>query len=241
MKPNALFIALVLAAGSFSVTALAQPASDATAKVSPLARLDANGDGAVDRDEAAAQPRLAAHFDRLDRNGDGKLDASELRRNGGMRGKRQGPRGRAGGVMGHAGLHGIARLDGDGDGRISRAELEQAGQRETGQTARRGMRDSRGGHAWLLENFDIIDVNSDGYIVRSELQAWQQVRREMRQEEMRERFDARFAAADTNGDGKLSRDEVKQHMPHLESAFAWMDDNRDGYLDRDEIFPRRGN
>ena len=34
---------------------------------------DTNGDGVIDRSEAAANPRLAAKFDELDKNKDGKL------------------------------------------------------------------------------------------------------------------------------------------------------------------------
>lgn len=43
------------------------------------AQLDRNGDGAIDRTEAAAQPRLAERFDRLDRDGDGRVTRDELR------------------------------------------------------------------------------------------------------------------------------------------------------------------
>lgn len=44
-----------------------------------LAQLDRNGDGRIDRAEAAAAPRLSERFDRIDRNGDGALDRDELR------------------------------------------------------------------------------------------------------------------------------------------------------------------
>ena len=56
---------------------------------------------------------------------------------------------------------------------------------------------------------------------------------------MRKRFDERFAAADLNGDGKLSRVEVDEKMPRLSSRFAWMDDNRDGFLSSDELRPMK--
>ena len=57
---------------------------------------------------------------------------------------------------------------------------------------------------------------------------------------MRQRFDERFAAADLNGDGKLSRVEVGEKMPRLAERFAWVDENGDGFLSREELQPRRG-
>lgn len=64
------------------------PAADGTAPPPPspamagrgfgdrmFARLDANGDGAIDRDEFRAQ--AARRFDRMDTNKDGKVDATE--------------------------------------------------------------------------------------------------------------------------------------------------------------------
>ena len=91
------------------------------------------------------------------------------------------------------------------------------------------------GGGWLLEQFDAIDVNSDGYIVRAELRAWQQAQRPQREAERERRFQERFSAADLNGDGVLSRVEVEEKMPRLLASFAWMDDNRDGFLSQDEL------
>ena len=134
---------------------------------------------------------------------------------------------------------GIARLDTDGDGRISRAELEQAAQAR-GERGARGHRGHRGaGGGWLLGNFDAIDANNDGYVVRAELHAWQQARRPQRKAERERRFNERFDAADLNGDGRLSRIEVDEKMPRLSASFAWMDDNRDGFLSRGELKPQR--
>jgi len=73
------------------------------------ARLDTNRDGAIDRAEAAAHPRLAQAFDRLDANRNGRLEAGE-------RPKRQHGGRHAGGVGR------IVKLDTDRDGRISRNE-----------------------------------------------------------------------------------------------------------------------
>jgi Ca2+-binding EF-hand superfamily protein len=54
---------------------------------------------------------------------------------------------------------------------------------------------------------------------------------------MQQKFEQRFAAADLNRDGKLSRTEVAEKMPRMEKRFAWMDDNRDGFLSRSELHP----
>lgn len=223
MKHKTLFaaLALTLAAGVAATTvAAAEPA--AKPERGTRATLDANGDGAIDRAEAAASPKLAQRFDTLDRNGDGRLDAGERPRH-----QARGHGRRHGGQRLHGGPGGIERLDADGDGRISRAEVEAA-------PAGRGARPNR----WL-QHFDAIDANRDGQVVRTEFNAWQDRQRSEREAAMRKRFDERFAAADLNRDGKLSRVEADEKMPHLAQRFAWMDDNRDGFLSRAELQPRK--
>ena len=66
-----LAVASVLAAGA----AFAAPATAPAAKAH--VRLDANGDGVIDRAEAAKAPKFAERFARLDRNGDGNISKSE--------------------------------------------------------------------------------------------------------------------------------------------------------------------
>ena len=94
--------------------ALASAATIAAPPAPRASRLHTNHDGAVDRTEAAAQPRLAEHFDRIDRNHDGRITADE--RPQGMHGMHE----RHGGPDAR-----LARLDADGDGRLSRAEIGQ--------------------------------------------------------------------------------------------------------------------
>lgn len=171
------------------------------------AALDADGDGAVDRSEAAQAPRLAAQFDRLDADGDGRLSAEERPQRGGR----------------HRGHRDLGALDGDGDGRVSRAEFDagqSANPRRDGQPA---------------PDFAAIDGNRDGYLVRSEWRAYQQRMRPQREAEHAQRLQAKFAEADLNRDGRLSRVEVDEAMPRLSSRFAWSDDNRDGFLSLAEL------
>ncbi|SBV51972.1 hypothetical protein XBLMG947_2762 [Xanthomonas bromi] len=71
------------------------------------AKLDKNGDGMIDRSEAAADPTLATQFDTLDTNKDGKLSRDERpHHRGGGRGEW------------------MARLDTNKDGRINREEAK---------------------------------------------------------------------------------------------------------------------
>ena len=79
---------------------------------------------------------------------------------------------------GHGG--GIAMLDANQDGRIARAEL-------SGEDRRAGR---------LSKQFDAIDGNHDGYLVRTELRAWHQAHRAERQAKRAEKGAQRFAAAD---------------------------------------------
>lgn len=222
-----LLAAALLALGATAAVAAPPAAPDARARVNT----DANGDGAIDRAEAAKSPRLAEKFDQLDRNRDGRLTADERPQGKGMHGDgRRGP-----GGYGKRG--GMERLDTDGDGRISRAEFD------AGQAARAQREAAKGGEAAAKRgpafDFAAADANRDGYLVRSELRAYHERQRPQREAEHARRSAERFAAADINRDGKLSKLEVSEKLPHLEKSFAWMDENRDGFLSRDELQPPR--
>jgi hypothetical protein len=135
-----LFACLGLAAS----IALALPAAAGEGKAGGRAKIDANGDGVIDRSEAAAHPRLAENFERMDKNQDGRIDASERpQRQGKGRDGRQGQRGER-----------MAKLDSNGDGRFSREELA--------------------GRERALQNFTAIDSNNDGFLTREEMRAYHQ-------------------------------------------------------------------
>ena len=70
-----LLLALLLGT---SASGIALAADTPTTPAPRPARLDTNGDGVIDRSEAAANPRLAAKFDELDKNKDGKLTPDEM-------------------------------------------------------------------------------------------------------------------------------------------------------------------
>lgn len=215
------FTALAVVLAATAGIAVAAPQDPSAGHGNPhrsMMKIDLNNDGVIDRAEADQHPRLAGKFDTLDQNKDGKLDQTER---GSWKGKR-GARGFGGGMgMGGMGMAHAAKLDADGDGRISLAEAATS--------------------AEIADKFAEIDLNRDGYIVRSELRSHHERLRPQREAERVKRLDERFAAADRNGDGKLSKIEVSEQMPHLSQAFAFMDEDRDGSLTRDDLqqTPRR--
>ena len=74
---------LLLALGLLGSTSAPAAPQDALPEMARqrLAEVDANGDGAIDRAEAAANmPRLADQFDQLDANHDGRLTMAEVER-----------------------------------------------------------------------------------------------------------------------------------------------------------------
>lgn len=105
MKPIAM-LALALAIAGTAAAAFAQDPQPAASQPARHAKIDANGDGVIDRSEAAANPKMAEHFDRLDANKDGRITADERPQRGGKGGRER-----------------MQQLDTDNDGRFSREEL----------------------------------------------------------------------------------------------------------------------
>ena len=110
-----------VALASVTTVALAQsapdPAAHRGAMMERLKAADTNGDGMLSQQEAAALPRIAAHFNEIDADKNGQVTFDELRAY--MQAKRGGFAKKA-----------FATLDANGDGKVSRDEfLAQAGAR----------------------------------------------------------------------------------------------------------------
>jgi len=206
MKP---IVTLVfgLALTGAALPGLAQQTGSAEAKPGRHAQIDTNGDGAIDRAEAAKMPRLAEHFDRLDANKDGRISAEERPQRGG-KGARHGGRGgqqmaaldankdgaidRAEAAKMPRFAEHFDRLDANKDGRISAEERPQRGGK--GGHGRGGQprakldrngdgrlgRDEVAGREAILQRFDTIDGNKDGYLTREEMQAHREAHRGQR-------------------------------------------------------------
>lgn len=109
---------------------------------------------------------------------------------------------RHGRAHGGPGNHFFAEMDANKDGKVTREEAKSAGDRL----------------------FQKLDLNRDGSVTQAEAQDGMKALG-------KERAEQRFAAKDTNKDGKLSAEESK--MPA--ERFARIDANKDGFLSQDEM------
>jgi Ca2+-binding EF-hand superfamily protein len=105
------------------------------------------------------------------------------------------------------------RWDTNSDGVVTRDEVE----REAAERAAR--------------MFDSLDADRNGTLTKNELEQAHEKKRSA----MRERGEERFKAADKDGDGKLSKDETGEALPHVGKNFEKLDANKDGFLSAEEL------
>jgi Ca2+-binding EF-hand superfamily protein len=215
-------------------------------------RLDRNGDGKIDKSEMEAVPERARQFlTRADANGDGTITKEEML--GGPRGRpgkeRKGepgepPKGRPGdggdkkpGKFG--GGEAFKRLDVNGDGKISKDEAKGP----------------------MANAFERLDADKDGFLTQEEAriafarlakkEGGKGERPERKKGERKRPGDApppkgdapkkgegmpevgfMMQRLDSNGDGKIAKDEARGPMAE---NFDRLDRNKDGFLAKDEI------
>lgn len=198
-----------------------------------LKALDANGDGVVTLDEA-----LAAHgpaFTRLDLNSDGVIDAQELAAEIDLN-------------VAYWTKVMLRRFDADADGQISKEEFAKSGRQRMGRAERpdggeRGWRDRRGGpehgmrgegrrHGWSHQRragrqLDRADLNSNGVLEASELEAAVKERVTSRTNRLVRRFDL-------DGDGRVTREEFDKPA---KERFARRDIDNDGTITEEDLPP----
>jgi hypothetical protein len=105
-----------------------------------------------------------------------------------------------------------AARDTDGDGAISLAEAQANAPR-------------------LARDFAAFDADGDGKITREEMHTVRSAAREERQA----RAEARYQAADTNGDGGIDLAEAQAGMPRAAEKFGDIDADGNGQLTREEM------
>jgi len=92
-------------------------------------------------------------------------------------------------------------------------------------------RDEASSFPKLAAQFDAADTNKDGKLDTAEMDAHRQVMHG----QMHAHGQERWKAADTDGDGAISRDEAKVAMPRLSADFDKVDADGNGKVTRDEM------
>lgn len=116
----------------------------------------------------------------------------------------------------------FAEADKDGDGQLDRIEVQ-------------------GGFERLARHFDRIDANSDGELSRDELKAMHgKMRQHGRKGGRRMGYmQGLIKGMDDDGNGAISRAELGDKAPKLAENFASIDSNGDGELSREEMREHR--
>jgi Ca2+-binding EF-hand superfamily protein len=107
----------------------------------------------------------------------------------------------------------LKQWDTNGDGVIARAEARAASAKHIAQV-----------FAWH-------DANKDGQLTAEELRDTTA----MRADGKKSPYDGKFKSADTNADGRISRDEAAQSMPMLAKRFDDVDTDNNGLVSPDEL------
>lgn len=111
----------------------------------------------------------------------------------------------------------LRRTDADGDGFISRAEAAHRAPR-------------------LAARFDTFDANGDARLSPQEIRAGAKLRRAgLSSLNARALREGRLAAADRDGDGRLSREEAASSLPRIAAKFVRIDGDGDGFVDAREF------
>jgi len=183
--------------------AAAAQAGGAECNRQKIAAMDADGDGAVSRDEAKSHPWLAGSFDTADANKDGRLDKDELvaqreAHHADMKARGE-ERWKASDTDGDGSLSlaeakasssGVGdrfdKLDANADGQLTREEMLAA--------RKHGHEQMRGGKA---ERFKAADVNGDGGIDLAEAQTGLP------------KLAEKFSTVDTDNDGRVTPAELR--------------------------------
>lgn len=84
---------------------------------------------------------------------------------------------------------------------------------------------------WRVARFDQLDRNKDGVISREDFPRFS-----MLPKKYKESLNEMIRSADANGDGKVTREELRAAPSRI---FDRLDTNNDGKLDRDEIAAAR--
>lgn len=210
-----------------------------------LTALDTNGDGVLDAQEIANAPAALA---KLDKNADGQLTADEVRpafpqgrgRGGpegeGRRGPEGGPGGNAAGNVVEENVKTLMAFDANGDGKLAKSELPER----------------------MQGIFDRADENKDGFLTVDELRKYATAQAaaantaapggrggpeggrggpegERRDGPGREmnfiRMDPVLAAIDTNSDGTISADEIRNAAKSIRK----LDLDGDGKVTQEEL------
>ncbi len=86
-------------------------------------------------------------------------------------------------------------------------------------------------HPMIEKAFTQIDTNQDGFLTTDELKAHHEKMRGSMKD-----MKAKVNAADTNKDGKWSKDEVNQaDLPMIKEHFDTIDTDKDGFLTKKEL------